>query len=42
VQRHPQSLTENAANEIKVYFVIASRGRREAPSESEAIQGARA
>jgi hypothetical protein len=31
-------LTETPANELKVYFVIASRGRREAPSESEAIQ----
>jgi hypothetical protein len=33
---------EKASNEIKVYLVIASRGRRDAPSESEAIQGQQA
>jgi hypothetical protein len=31
-------VTEKAINKIKVDFVIASRGRREAPSECEAIQ----
>jgi hypothetical protein len=36
--RRPESLTEKSANKINLRFVIVSRGWREAPSVSEAIQ----